>query len=262
MAAHPIRVTVERAGTGTESKYVFRSWGVVKPDPDWGLLIGDCVHCARSTLDHLAYQLAILGLGRDLADEEARRVQFPLYENPEAFRGNRGRISDLRRDCQERIEQLQPYHSWDDTIWGPLHMPGPPAPIPAYLRVATDLDNVDKHRLVQPVWITPGISLGPANPGRHGITATSIQDSPLTEGGELGSWQFDHEPPPPPEGDWASYVNFQLSLRAPFFGSRAQRILGNCIMAARMVVDMFEPCILRGAPPAPLRYWDGEPPWL
>jgi len=53
----------------------------------------------------------------------------------------------------------------------------------------------------------------------------------------------------------------QISLRVPSFGARVERILGNCIIAVRMVLDMFEPAI-SGQDPAPLRYWDGQPPWV
>src|SRR6478735_5506296 len=56
---HPIRITVDR--DLYQSAYVFRAWDVREPDPDWALIIGDAAHNARSALDHLAYQLLIVG---------------------------------------------------------------------------------------------------------------------------------------------------------------------------------------------------------
>lgn len=60
---NPYRITYE-ADLNALS-YTFYIHDLVPPDPDWGLIIGDCIHNLRSALDHLAYQLAILGQGGD-----------------------------------------------------------------------------------------------------------------------------------------------------------------------------------------------------
>src|SRR5438034_3145826 len=105
---HAARVTVKR--DAQQQAYLFHAWDVAEPDPEWGLLIGDCAHNARSALDHLAYQLAILHLGRDLDEGEARRIHFPLVRDASSFRDSRRKLRGLLRPSDlERIEQLQPY---------------------------------------------------------------------------------------------------------------------------------------------------------
>jgi hypothetical protein len=261
---HPIHITVAR--DADHSAYVFHVWDVQEPDPAWGLIIGDAVHNARSALDHLAYQLLVVGLGRDLTDKEARRIMFPISNNPKDFKDNAARrLKGLRDVDLARIEVLQPYNSWDESIWGPLYMPGPPAPVSTYMAEVSHLDNADKHRIIQPVWFTTGFSALPRNARDLGITGSSSTNRPLNDGTEIGRWYFDHTPPEPPDEMKMyipAYFPAQISLREPFFGARVGRILGNCIMAVQMIIDMFEPVIAHGQDPAPLRYWDGQPPWL
>jgi hypothetical protein len=259
---HPVRFTVDR--DLEKSSYVFRVWDIAEPDAAWGLLVGDCFHNARSALDHLAYQLVILNLGRDLTDDEARRVMFPIYETPKLYTAyGAGRVADLRIVDRARIEILQSYHAWDEGIWGPDQMPGPPAPVPSYLSLLSRLDNSDKHRTIQPVWLAAGLGGLPKDWAEVRITGGGTTDSPLNDGAEIGRWFFDGTPPEPPaEMDVERYFAIQVSLWQPFFATRVQRILGNCITAVTMVLDMFEPCLVHGSAPAPLRYWDGGPPWL
>lgn len=259
---HPVRFTVDC--DFEKSAYVFRVWDVAEPDPRWGLVVGDCLHNARSALDHLVYQLAILHLGRELTEQEARRAMFPVHETPDSYRDNGARhVRDLRDVDRARIEILQPYHALDESIWGPDKMPGPPAPVPRYLDLLSRLDNTDKHRTIQPVWFTPGLVNLPVGASELGITGGSNSNCPLHDGAEIGRWHFDRVPPEPPaEMDVEAYFPLQISLWEPFFGTRAQRILGNCIIAVDMVLDIFEPCLTHDSDPADLRYWDGQPPWL
>jgi hypothetical protein len=263
---YPVRITVDC--DVNQPAYVFHVWDVREPDLDWGLIIGDAAHNARSALDHLAYQLLIVGLGRDLtdADPEAQRIMFPVFEDPGKFRSNgERRIAGLRDVDRARIEELQPYNAWDEGIWGPHQMPGPPAPVATYLGEVSRLDNADKHRIVQPVWFTAGFCALPKNPRELGITGGSSTDRPLGDGAEIGRWFFDRIPPDPPDEmkvHMNAYFPTQVSLREPFFGTCVGRILSNCIIAVRMVLDMFEPVVSHGQDPAPLRYWDGQPPWL
>jgi len=144
-------------------------------------------------------------------------------------------------------------------------MPGPPAPVATYLAEVMQLDNADKHRAIRPVWFTAGFSALPANARELGITGRSSNGNPLSEGIEIGRWYFSRIPPRPSDEMKArmnAYFPVQVSLSSPFFGRRVGRIVRNCIIAVRMVLDMFEPVISHRQAPAPLRYWDGQPPWL
>ena len=89
-----------------------------------------------------------------------------------------------------------------------------------------------------------------------GITGTSVTGEPLYEGAEIARWFFDGDPPPiPPEMDVEAYFPLQISLWKPFFATGAFRVLTSCITAVRMVLNMFEPVLTHGEPPAPLPYW-------
>src|SRR5438045_9374661 len=48
------------------------------PYPDWGLLLGDTIHNARSALDHLAWRMG----GADAHD---RDTQFPVFDDKDLF---------------------------------------------------------------------------------------------------------------------------------------------------------------------------------
>ena len=253
-------------GLDPESKsYVFRVWGVKTPDPSWGLLVGDCVHNARSALDHLAYQLACLNLGRDLNEDEAKKIQFPIAEDPAKFAKMRGRIDNLADVDRARIEVLQSFNAWDESIWGTLRMPGPPAPIPSYLLQVHQLDIIDKHRTMHPTWVSPTLGGQPVGARELGITGTTTSIDVLSEGGEIGRWHF-QDMPPEPSAEMAPFLNdyfpIHISLREPHFATGVSRILRDCIMAVSMVTDMFEPRLMGQGAPALLKYWDGGPPWF
>ncbi|MFD3927434.1 hypothetical protein [Streptomyces sp. NPDC058614] len=261
-ASNPYRISVKREEK--DQSWIFHLWDVKPPDPAWGLILGDLLHDARSALDHLIYQLAILNLGRSLNDNEAGRVQFPVEEDAQKFqRQEARRLKDLRAVDRARLEELQPYNAWDESIWGPHEMPGPPAPIPLYLNELTKLNNIDKHRIINPVWMGAGMGLLPKGAHEIGITGGSTTGEVLTDGCEIGRWHFGGNPPNVPEGFQAGdYFSVQPSLREPFFGTSVKRIAANCLMAVRMTLEMFDPCVLSGQNPAPLKYWDGGPPWL
>jgi hypothetical protein len=91
---NPYRITYEP--TTDPLGYKFYVHELAPPDPDLGLIIGDCIHNLQACLDHLAYQLAILGNGGALDEQEAGSVAFPIYTKPETFRKNKRRSGLLR----------------------------------------------------------------------------------------------------------------------------------------------------------------------
>src|SRR5689334_3405858 len=106
----------------------------VIPEVEWGLLIGDCAHNARSALDHL-----VCGIEEWITKRPCSRFsQFPLSDTVDAFRAKRtqDRIKRLPLAAQTLIRQAQPCYRQDcpgalDPLWF-LH----------------ELDNRDKHRRV------------------------------------------------------------------------------------------------------------------
>ena len=81
--AYRFRHDVDRVGR----KHVYRVKALRKTRPEWGPVIGDCLHNAASALDHLAYQLAIFHTGT-LPPDLARDTHFPIYGSPREFWDN------------------------------------------------------------------------------------------------------------------------------------------------------------------------------
>ncbi len=142
------------------TQYVFKVRGIEPTDPDLGFLAGDCIHNLRTALDHLVFQLAILGqTGQELTEAEARSCSFPVYDDPSKFPhpGKSSPIKLLRGGEQTRITELQPFNAWDPSIWGLTHQGLKfrrmyPAQLPGQLKRLADLDNIDKHRTVHATW--------------------------------------------------------------------------------------------------------------
>lgn len=127
---------------------------VAKPNPalferqdGWSLVVGDCVHNLRSTLDHLAHQLVVLGGGVPRSGRGG--TAYPIYESGTGVKGGPRQVrieaasGAVAPAVQTRIEELQPYKRSnppvDDLLW-----------------VLSELDNMDKHRQLA----TTAVALG------------------------------------------------------------------------------------------------------
>lgn len=253
--AHPVRYTVGR--NIQEQRWDFFVWNVTDPDPALGLLIGDCAHNARTALDHLVFQLSMLGLARDLTDEEARQPQFPFADTEAEFKKQIRHIKHVRPIDQQRIEDLQFYKADRPTVWGPLTPYGHFAPIPIYLTKLHALDIIDKHRSIVPTWMMPRALLGLINARELGITTISTSPFPAQEGALIGSFHFDRPPPePPPDMDVGRLYPMAICLQGALFPVGIVLILRKCLSAVQLVLDMFEPAINHGEPPGSIGYWD------
>ncbi len=112
-----VEVDVERG------EYKFYVSGLEDPDPDWGLLIGDCLHNARTALDYVMVRLWAQTTGQDPRD--VGNVQFPIYDDPGEFASKVGR---LRKNLPfsgylARIEELQPFNAFNPSVWGVVRSP-------------------------------------------------------------------------------------------------------------------------------------------
>lgn len=126
---------------------IFKVQDVRRPPPDWGILIGDCVHHYRSALDHLVFQLVLANTRGPLPAKVVKRSEFPIFNSGPKFRGKlnkkgelspgsgRAKIQDIAEPAQAVIERLQPYHRRKN--------PGARA-----LWQLQELANIDKHRLL------------------------------------------------------------------------------------------------------------------
>lgn len=109
-----------------------------EPPPGISLNVGDAVHNLRSALDHLVCQLAIAA-GHGSA---CSHTQFPVFRNDSAKnRTTIGRrLNGLTPAARAEIEALQPYKRT------------PLAPESDPLWMLSELDNVDKHRILVVVY--------------------------------------------------------------------------------------------------------------
>jgi hypothetical protein len=128
--------------------------------PEWGVDIGEIAHNLRSALDGLVYQLAfrnpkVIASANNtqfpvflLGKTERRRSNgglVPHFENTRSKDGKRIVVGDGRRMIQPlllkhqtRIKRLQPYKRDRGGRSNPLYW-------------LSEINNVDKHRLIQTV---------------------------------------------------------------------------------------------------------------
>lgn len=112
----------------------------IKTEPTldrWGLILGDCIHNLRSTLDNFVYALAIHETGQD-PPADKKILQFPITDKPEDFPKQLWRLKSLSAHMQAAIERVQPYNRRHPSL-------------PPLLALLRDLDDFDKHRLLNVV---------------------------------------------------------------------------------------------------------------
>ncbi|MGO8802565.1 hypothetical protein [Candidatus Binatus sp.] len=112
-----------------QSKYLFRVDSLEPiPQARWALIIGDCVHNARTVLDYIAWRLA----GSDLAD---RDTSFPICLTQHQWFSGYWRVERIRHWAAiAEIHKLQPYLR--------------PNPQTRALWFLQELDARDKHKLL------------------------------------------------------------------------------------------------------------------
>lgn len=144
-------------------EYAYRVRVGQAPDPEWGVFIGEIAHNLRSALDGLIYQLVL-----DNGKKPTLHTQFPIFLVGHTTRRRRDRrnvliphfegheLADGRRmlkgvseEHQAKIERLQPYKRL---------LKGSPSGYGRnnILYLLKELNNADKHRLIQVVGAKPG----------------------------------------------------------------------------------------------------------
>jgi len=166
---------------GTE--YVF-VWEKVQRTPDcFALIAGDAIHNLRSSLDHMAVELAKAGAaasGTAMTKEEEARIQFPIVESRNEFdeQVSRRRLQHVKACAQAIIERAQPYNVV------------PKSPRNALVWIMGDLDNADKHRELAVAAFVPTI-VQDALPSRPlGKFQFPSGDRRAKPGAEIGRFVF------------------------------------------------------------------------
>jgi hypothetical protein len=103
-------------------------------------MVGDVLQNLRSALDHLAYQLVLVGTA---GVPPTRRVYFPIADDATKYKAEKpGRVKGMRQDAIDAMDALKPYKGGNDPLWR-LHR----------------LSIIDKHRLL----ITVGSAFSSVN---------------------------------------------------------------------------------------------------
>jgi hypothetical protein len=153
------------------------------PNPEWGLLIGDIAHNARSALDHLVWQLVILSGNRPTRDN-----QFPIFQVEKDYweipkdhsLSNRDRmLGGVSEEYRAIIDGIQPYTVAADGE----------DPSANFLARLSWLNNVDKHRLVHAAFVasqpfSEGSFTAVGSPPGVGISITTTT-GPMDDGAEI-----------------------------------------------------------------------------
>ncbi len=146
-------ISVERKKGGKVREYSIGN--VPKISRDLGLMVGDCLHNFRATINNLAYTIATENNPAGLTSEERRAVSFPIADQRSDFRDARskGVIAKLPARAQARIQGMQPYKRGKEAQGHPLS-------------VLKKLTDMDKHRTIPVVaWSVTPFAIDPAIPG-------------------------------------------------------------------------------------------------
>lgn len=148
---HPRVSRTSRRYDATTREIIWTADEVVpRIDPQWPLIIGDCVYNLRCALDHLWWELASDHLGREPTGREAPDIQFPILTRIEPAKFEKHRFNrHIAAHVAARAKAVQAYERPEGTE--------------PYLEVLADLSNHDKHRRIRPATFrtsTVGLPIG------------------------------------------------------------------------------------------------------
>lgn len=112
----------------------------------WGLVLGDIAHNFRSSLDHLAWALVCRGKTPPdiLSHRQRQQIYFPITDKHENFNKQLAtKLPGVKRGDIAIVRRRQPYN---------YRRPNRDR---HFLAILNLLNNGDKHRTLQPVWVYP-----------------------------------------------------------------------------------------------------------
>jgi len=129
-----VRVTIEPNSQGTRCLVKVEETPVY-PEVEWGIMMGDAVHCLRSALDQLVSSLC--------TEAPSRRTTFPIWGREKDWIIEApGQIWSLPSKYVAIVKEAQPYHRGDQAHSHPL-------------AVLHELWNLDKHRAIPSTALVP-----------------------------------------------------------------------------------------------------------
>jgi hypothetical protein len=127
---------IQGEANSQRTKYLFRA-KMLKPLPvvEWGIIVGDAVHCLRSALDQLAYTLSV---------DPDGNTAFPMCRTKKDWVTQAPAMTwGIPEPFVALIDAVQPYHRGDAAAH--THP----------LAILNSLSNADKHRYVPVTALTP-----------------------------------------------------------------------------------------------------------
>jgi hypothetical protein len=250
-----------------KGQYTFYVHDLEPLDPDWSLILGDCIHNARTALDYLMVQLYALVTQTDPA--QVKGIMFPISDDPGNFNGLSG-VVEARKHLSfsgylTRIEELQPYNALNSSIWPIVIAPNRPltnSPGSA-LSTLNRLDIRDKHRALHAT--RAAISVGgslisvladwPA--GFTSVSGGGAKWGPLINDAEVASYTFATPLPrqwEPSQVDMKRRfpVDVVIDQTPPLIEQAVLVILPPCLWAVEQVLRLFAPVFAGEGPPLPV----------
>lgn len=247
-----------------EGKYTIYVHGLEPTDPDWGLILGDCIHNARTALDHLMAQLYAAVTDQD--PRLVKRIQFPIATERGDFRGLPG-VTEAEKlphfsGYLARMEELQPYNVHNPSVWRMVNDEGmwrPPYPIGNALDQLSKLDIIDKHRVIHAIWtgvsIIGGVTAPDCWPSEFKKIAGGASWKPLEENTEVGHWQFETPLPfdwEPSQVDMKRSFPIEVAFDKALLPQPILVMLPLYLWAVAQVLRLFEPVFAGQGPPLPV----------
>jgi hypothetical protein len=212
------------------------------PDPDIPLIIGDAIHNARSSLDYLVCQLALLN-GENVSCCE--HTEFPIYFEKTATteRLLAKKVNKfVSADAFTLIEFFQPYNGWHTKSFHDI--------VRKNLRILSKLDIIDKHRVLVVIeessrrdavtLVVDGERLEAVNPNPRWHSLTSY--APLTiEYERIEPLGTPPSPPPKMEVEEKRTIDIVFANTDPLCDGRSVfDVLRQTYGAVRSVLTEFE----------------------
>ncbi len=145
----------------TRHEYVYIAEMGDPPPLRFGIILGDCVHNLRSSLDVLMWQLVLLRGGTP-----SRRTQFPIFVRRASYRTRApAMIEGVHRRDRGALERLQPFYNSRGRLPAGAHP----------LAMLARLSNADKHRLVH--MLKTGLGLAGDPPSSRTVEGIPNEDA-------------------------------------------------------------------------------------
>lgn len=152
----------------SDSKRVVWRVRLPKPPLRLGIIIGDCLYCVRSALDHIVWAL----VKNNPPFKPNTRNMFPICSSHATFADQvrQHRLDGVPAKAITIIEGLQPYHGGNHA-----------------LRIMANLHDVDKHRMLNLTTVVASDTL--LNWSKNGqiIVTTVLGNEELRDGAVFGN---------------------------------------------------------------------------